>query len=128
MDCHGCFHRYSVVQSFFPVTAKQFKPCLKENPTAVAQEISSKIRAKPVKCTQREYKRGAQEIYDELNPVFERTYNVPLEKAFTTLNQFKMETKTSKADKKRRNYLRKAKENLEEHWKKTSVMRYSTLY
>jgi hypothetical protein len=43
----GCFHKYSAVQSLFPVAAKQFKSCLKDNPMVVAQEISSNIHAKP---------------------------------------------------------------------------------
>ena len=52
MDCQGCFHRYSVFQSF-PVASQEFKGCLKENPVVVAQGIASKIRANPVpvKCT-----------------------------------------------------------------------------
>jgi hypothetical protein len=78
-NCRGCFHKYSAVQSFFPVAAKQFKSCLKDNPTVVAQEISSNIHAKPVKCTRREYKHGAQEIYDRLNPVFEKNLQCFLE-------------------------------------------------
>ena len=127
MDCQGCFHRYSVFQSFFPVASQEFKGCLKENPVVVAQGIASKIRANPVpvKCTQREYQHGAQNVYDNLNPVFQRTYNVSLEKAFTTIKNLNIQTKKSKADEKKesRNYLRKAKTCLEKQWKKTSVMR-----
>ncbi|CAB3995643.1 Hypothetical predicted protein [Paramuricea clavata] len=32
MDRRGCFHRYSVYQSFFPVQSKKFQGCLEENP------------------------------------------------------------------------------------------------
>ncbi len=41
MDCCGCFHRYSVYQSFFAVQSKKFQGCLKQNPVIVAQNITA---------------------------------------------------------------------------------------
>jgi hypothetical protein len=64
-------------------------------------------------------------VYDEINPVFQQVFNVSLEKALTTLPTLNIQVKKSCAEKKkeRRNYLRKTKACLEEHWKNTSVMR-----
>ena len=87
MDCRDCFHRYSVYQSFFPVQSKKFQGCLKENPVIVAQNIAANTSRKAVKvnCTRREYQDGAQKIYNEINPAFQRVFNVPLEKALKTV-------------------------------------------
>jgi hypothetical protein len=131
MDCRGCFHRYSVYQSFFPVQSKKFQGCLKENPIIVAQNISANTSRKAVKvnCTRREYQDGAQKIYNEINPAFQRVFNVPLEKALTTVPSLNIQSKKNPAEKKRdrRKQLRQAKKTIEEHWKNTSVMRYSIL-
>jgi hypothetical protein len=131
MDCRGCFHRYSVYQSFFPVQSKKFQGCLKENPIIVAQNISANTSRKSVKvnCTRREYQDGAQKIYNEINPAFQRVFNVPLEKALTTVPSLNIQSKKNPAEKKRdrRKQLRQAKKTIEEHWKNTSVMRYSIL-
>ena len=43
MNCQGCFHRYSVYQSFFPVCSKEFKGCSMRSPIAVAQDLASNM-------------------------------------------------------------------------------------
>jgi hypothetical protein len=130
-DCHGCFHRYSVYQSFFPVQSKKFLGCLKENPVIVAENIAANTTQNnsKIKSTRREYQAGAQKIYDEINPAFQRVFNIPLEKALTTLSSLNLQNKKSPTEKKRerRNQLRQAKTSIEEHWKNTSVIRCSML-
>ena len=127
-DCRACFHKYSIQQSFFPVQSKEFQGCLKQNPATVAKNIAGKISQQPgqVKCTRREYQAGVQKVYDEINPVFERVFNVPLEKALTTLPTLNIQTSRSATERKRERckQLRKAKTSIEKHWKSTSVMRY----
>jgi hypothetical protein len=53
----------------------------------VAQNIAANTSRKAVKvnCTRREYQDGAQKIYNEINPAFQRVFNVPLEKALKTV-------------------------------------------
>ena len=74
MDCRGCFHRYSVYQSFFPVQSKQFQGCPKENPVIMAQNIAANTnrKASKVKCTRREYQDCAPKIYDEISLKIQR--------------------------------------------------------
>jgi len=127
-DCRACFQKHSIHQSFFPVQSKQFQGCLKQNPVIAAKNIASNIgqQAGKVKCTRREYQAGVQKVYDQINPIFERVFNVPFEKALTTLSTLKIQMSKSAAERKRerRTQLRKAKTAIEEHWKSTSVMRY----
>ena len=127
MNCRGCFHRYSVYQSFFPVQSKQFQGCNKENPVILAQNIAANTSRKAgnVKCTRREYKDGAQKVYEQINPAFERVFNVPLEKALTAIPSLNIQNKKSPTEIKRdrRKQLRQAKTKIEEHWKNTSVIR-----
>jgi hypothetical protein len=109
---------------------RNFKAFLKQNLAIVAKNIAGKISQQPgqVKCTRREYQAGVQKVYDEINPVFERVFNVnvPLEKALTTLQTLNIQTSRSATERKRerREQLRKAKTSIEKHWKSTSVMRY----
>ena len=132
MDCHGCFHRYSVYQSFFPVQSKQYSGCLQKNPAIMAKNIAASTtqNASTIKCTRREYQEGAQRIYDEINPVFQRVFSVPLEQALTTIPSLNLQKKKSPTEKKRerRKQLREAKTSIEEHWKITSVIRYLIKY
>ena len=53
------------------------------------------------------------------------TVNIPFNQALTKVRKLDLDTKKSKTDKKteRRDCYRKSKACLEEHWKKTSVMR-----
>ena len=96
MNCRGCFYRYSVYQSFFPVQSKQFQGCNKENPVILAQNIAANTSRKAgnVKCTQREYKDGAQKVYEQINPAFERVFNVPLEGNSMSVHPKKVENDT----------------------------------
>ena len=128
MDCHGCFHRYSVYQSLFPVQSKQYSGCLEKNPALVAQNIAANTtqNVNNIKSTRREYQAGAQKIYDEINPAFQRVFSVPFEQALRTIPSLNLQQKKSPTEKKkeRRKQLRQVKTSIEEHWKNTSVIRY----
>ena len=55
-----------------------------------------------IKCTRGEYQTGAQTVYDEINRVFQRVFNVPLEKTLTTFPTLNIQVKKSCAEKKKR--------------------------
>lgn len=48
MNCQGCFHRYPVYQSFFPVCSKEFKSCSMRSPIAVAHDFAPNMRKNSV--------------------------------------------------------------------------------
>ncbi len=79
-----------------------------------------------IKSTRREYQAGAQKIYDEINPAFQRVFSVPFEQALRTIPSLNLQQKKSPTEKKkeRRKQLRQVKTSIEEHWKNTSVIRY----
>ena len=62
---------------------------------------STTQNASTIKCTRREYQ-GAQRIYDEINPVFQGVFNVPLEQALTTIPSLNLQKKKSPTEKKKR--------------------------
>jgi hypothetical protein len=104
MDCHGCFHRYSVYQSLFPVQSKQYSGCLEKNPALVAQNIAANTtqNVNNIKSTRREYQAGAQKIYDEINPAFQRVFSVPFEQALRTIPSLNLQQKKSPTEKKKK--------------------------
>ncbi len=111
---------------------EKFQGCLKENPVIVAQNISANTSRKAVKVnchTTESTKMVLKRSTNEINPAFQRVFNVPLEKALTTVPSLNIQSKKNPAEKKRdrRKQLRQAKKTIEEHWKNTSVMRYPYL-
>ena len=126
MNCIGCLHRY-VEQSLFPVSSKQFSGSKENNPVFIAENVQLALIAEtpPVKATQKEAARYAGAIYDKIDPIFQRTLNMPFNQALTKVKKLELQTKNSKNErrKERRDIYRKSKASLEEQWQKTDVLR-----
>ena len=71
-------------------------------------------------------KETAKTLYDIINPVFQSVSGVlSFAEALTRVPDTNLKMKKSKTEKKavRRNTLREAKENIEEQWRNTSLIR-----
>lgn len=129
-DCKACRNRFSNIQSLFPVKAIRFigsthkEKSLSSAIEEVVQDFQSPFN-KP-KGTQRQAVAKARDIYKQLDPFFHKDYGVYFSKAFSKCNELNLGAKKSKAEKKRerRNQYRRAKQNTEEQWESTSLMRY----
>ena len=127
--CGACMLSFSHVQALFPVKSKQFVGLTKRTPLAVTEDVvynQTTYTCTPSgKCSQQQAVQTALNIYNEINPSFQKTCNMSLAKAFTKSPELQLDVKKTKSAKrkKRRDAYRKAKQAVESAWEETSVIR-----
>ena len=123
-DCKGCHQHYPAVQALFPLRSPRLQHRAKENPFVETRKLGKRLTTKLLNKTQ--IKDTAKTLYDSLNPLFESVSGgISFAEALTKVPEANLEIKKSNAEKKavRRRILREVKENIEEQWRDTSLIR-----
>ena len=95
MECHGCAHGNSYEQLLFPVKSKQFKSCFQDNVFFAARKSVQEVLEQPTlnRCTKHEAAKTVRELYDKINPKFQKTCNIPLAEALINVHELNLQQK-----------------------------------
>lgn len=117
-DCQYCAHHYTNTQATFPKTSRINKRKADSKVCSFTKQL--KLPAGPLKDI-------TKEVYHNINSKFAEQTGIEFVEALTGVKSFRIEKKKTKIEKKKqlRNLYRKNKDIIEEHYNKTSVLRYN---
>jgi hypothetical protein len=125
-NCKGCVVRYSDIQALFPVKSAVLKGKAKDNPIFTAEDEAQTLNKSftQVKPLQRDIINAAKTIYNKVESVFEKKFSTSFAEALSKVPELNLQNKSpNERRQERRNYYRKAKENVEKQMEKTAFLR-----
>jgi len=125
-DCKGCHQNFPKAQSLFPVKSPRLKSKEKENPFVISRNLREATSKQSQLLNKTAIKETARCLYDSINSAFTSVSGgVTFAEALTKVpdTNLKLKPTQSVAKQIRRNILIEAKNNTEEKWKETSLIR-----